>query len=264
MIFSSDAAERVEQADIDYFQVRIGELAQVAGNPYGAVVREIGTARAFLVQAMPHPLFNRVMGLTAGTAQELPELASWYAGHGRKLQVDVTPAQSSPELFTAITGQGLSQTGFSAGLYGDVALLTAPGADGPARVEPADPDEFGQVYADAFGFPDEGRDAMAVSMQVLAGHPDVRLYRARLGASTAAVALLFLNGKAGYLAMAATLPGHRRQGVHSALIRQRIHDARLAGCDLIVGHAAAGSASHRSMERLGLHLAYTKAIWTTP
>jgi len=264
VILSPDAAERAEQVDIDYFQVRVGQLAQVAGNPYGAVVREAGSARAFLVRALPHSLFNRVMGLTAGTAQELPELARWYAGHGTKLRVDVTPAQSSRELFTAMVGQGLSQTGFSAGLYGDVALLAAPGTDGPAQVEPADPDEFGRVYADGFGFPAEIRDAMTVSMQVLAGYPDVRMYRARVSASTAAVALLFLSGKTGYLATAATLPGHRRQGVHSALIRQRIHDARLAGCDLIVGHAAAASASHRSLERCGLHLAYTKAIWTTP
>jgi hypothetical protein len=132
------------------------------------------------------------------------------------------------------------------------------------QIGPADPDEFGRVYADGFGFPAGYRDAMAVSVQVLAGRPDVRLYRARVSAGTAGVALLFLGGKTGYLATAATLPGYRRQGVHSALARQRIHDASLAGCDLIVGHAAVGSASQRSMERCGLRLAYTKAIWSTP
>ena len=265
MICSPDAAARVEQADIDYLQARIGELARIAGNPYGAVVRKVGSAaRAFLVQALPNPLFNHVMGLTASTAAELPELARWYAAHGRKLQVDVTPAQSSRELFTAMTAQGLSQTGFYAGLFGDAALLAASGADGPVQVEPADPDEFGQVYADGFGFPAERRAAMAVSVQVLAGHPDVRLYRARISAGTAGVALLFLDGKTGYLATAAALPRYRRQGVHGALVRRRIHDARLAGCDLITGHAAVGSASQRSMERCGLRLAYTKAIWSTP
>jgi GNAT superfamily N-acetyltransferase len=264
VILSPDAAARVEQADIDYLQVRVGELARVAGNPYGAAVREVGTARAFLVRAVPNSLFNHVMGLTAGTAGELPELARWYAGHSRKLRVDVTPAQASPELFTALTGQGLSQTGFYAGLYGDMALLAAPEADGPVQVEPADPDEFGRVYADGFGFPAERRDAMAVSVRVLAGRPDVRFYRARVSASTAGVALLFLGGQAGYLATAATLPEYRGRGVHGALARRRIHDARLAGCDLIVGHAAAGSTSQRSMERCGLRLAYTKALWSAP
>jgi hypothetical protein len=266
VILSPDAAARVEQVEIDYLQVRIGELAQLAGNPYGAVVRQVRSARAFLVQAVPNPLFNHVMGLTADAVEELPELASWYAGHGRTLRVDVTPAQSSRELFTALAGLGLSQTGFYAGLYGDTAPLPAPGADGaegPAHVEPAGPDEFGAVYAEGFGFPAEHRAAMAVSVQVLAGRPDVRLYRARIGARTAGVALLFLSGTTGYLATATTLPGYRRQGVHGALARQRMHDARLAGCDLIVGHAAIGSASQRSMERCGLRLAYTKAVWST-
>jgi GNAT superfamily N-acetyltransferase len=261
---SQDAAARVEQVDIDYLQVRVGALAQVAGNPYGAVVRHAGSARAFLVQAVPNPLFNHVMGLTADVAGELPELARWYADHGRKLRVDVTPAQASSDLFAALASQGLSQTGFYAGLYGDIAPRAAPGTDGPVRVEPADPDEFGRVYADGFGFPAERRAAMAVSVQVLAGRPDVRLYRVRVGASTAGVALLFRGGKTGYLATAATLPGYRGRGVHGALARQRIHDARLAGCDMIVGHAAVGSASLRSMERCGLRLAYTKALWSTP
>ena len=268
-MLSPDAAVRVEQVGIDYLEVRIGELARVAGNPYGAVVRPAGSARAFLVQEIPNPLFNTVMGLTADTAAELPELARWYAGHGRKLRAEVAPAQSSRELFTALAAQGLSQTAFYAGLYSEAVPLAAPEAARSAQVETvqveaADPDEFGRVYADGFGFPAGRRDAMAVSVRVLAGRPDVRLYRARISASTAGVALLFLGGKTGYLATAATLPGYRRQGVHAALARQRIHDAHLAGCDLIVGHAAAGSASQRTMERCGLRLAYTKAIWSTP
>lgn len=108
MILSPDAAARVEQVEIDYLQVRIGELARVASNPYGAVVRQVRSVRAFLVQAVPNPLFNHVMGLTADAIEELPELARWYAGHGRKLRVDVTPAQSSRELFTALDSRRAS------------------------------------------------------------------------------------------------------------------------------------------------------------
>jgi hypothetical protein len=264
VILSPDAAARVEQVDVDYLRVRIGELARLAGNPYGAMVREAGSATAFLVEAVPNPLFNHVMGLTAGTAAELPALASWYAGHGRKLRVDVTPAQSSRELFTALADQGLSQTAFYAGLYSEVESPAEPAADGPVQIESADPDEFGRVYAEGFGFPPDRRAAMAVSVQVLAGRPDVRLYRVRVSGRTAGVGLLFLGGKTGYLATAATLPAYRRHGVHGALARHRIHHASLAGCNLIVGHAAVGSASQRSMERCGLRLAYTKAVWSAP
>lgn len=263
MTLSQDAAARVEQADIDYMEARVGALAQVEDNPYGAVVRRAGSARAFLVRALPNSLFNRVVGLTADRAGELPDLARWYAGHGQALRVDVTPAQSSRELFTALAGLGLSHSGFSAGLYADAAPHATAGADTPIQIETADPDEFARMYVDGFGFP-RSRRAMEVSMRVLAGRTDVCMYRARIGASTAAAALLFLSGNVGYLAMAATLPEYRGRGVQGALIRHRANAAVLAGCDLIVGHAEVGSISQRAMERSGLHLAYTKAIWTGP
>jgi hypothetical protein len=51
--------------------------------------------------------------------------------------------------------------------------------------------------------------------------------------------------------------------VQGALVRHRIDAAAQAGCDLIVGHTATGSGSQRTMERNGLRLAYTKALWTT-
>jgi hypothetical protein len=44
VILSQDAAARVEQVDVDHLQARVGALAQVAGNPYGAVVRSAGRA----------------------------------------------------------------------------------------------------------------------------------------------------------------------------------------------------------------------------
>ncbi|HEV2372366.1 MAG TPA: GNAT family N-acetyltransferase [Streptosporangiaceae bacterium] len=264
MILSQDAAARVEQVDIDYLEARIVALAQVTGNPYGAAIRRAGSARAFMVQAVPNPLFNHVMGLTANAVSELPELAQWYARHGKTTRVDVTPAQSSRELFTALAGQGLSQSGFYAALYADARPHAAREADGPIQVEPADPQEFARIYVEGFGFPSAHCNAMAVSVQVLAGRADVRFYRARIGASTAGVALLFLGENIGYLATAATLPDYRGRGIQSALIRHRLYAADDAGCDLTAGHTAAGSVSQRAMERSGLRLAYTKAIWSTP
>lgn len=263
VILSQDAAARVEQVDIDYLEARVGALAQIAGNPYGAVVRRAGSARAFMVQAVPNPLFNHVMGLTAAAAGELPELSRWYAGHDKALRVDVTPAQSSRELFAALAGLGLSHTGFYAGLYADTSPHPGPDTDVLIQVEHADPQEFAHIYVDGFGFPSAHRHAMAVSVQVLADRTDVSLYRARIGASTAGVALLFLGGNVGYLATAATLPGYRGRGVQGALIRHRTRAAGRAGCDLVVGHAAVGSVSQRVMERSGLRLAYTKALWST-
>jgi GNAT superfamily N-acetyltransferase len=263
MIVSQHAAARVEQVDSDYLRVRVGALAQLPGNPCGAVVRQIADAYGFLVQALPNPLFNHVAGLSAESAGHLADLAGWYGSHGMPLRVDVTPAQASPELLAALTAHGLSQTGFYAGLYTEALSAAAPDLDGHTSLDAADPEEFVRIYVQGFGFPAQRHEAMAASMHVLAGRKDTSFYRARIGAHTAGVGLLFLSGRVGYLATAATLPEYRGRGVQTALIRHRLHAASEAGCDLLVGHAAAGSGSQRTMERCGLRLAYTKAIWST-
>ena len=41
-----------------------------------------------------------------------------------------------------------------------------------------------------------------------------------------------------------------------------MHVANQLGCELIVGQARFGSISQNNMERAGMKIAYTKAIWT--
>jgi GNAT superfamily N-acetyltransferase len=261
MLLSQDAVGRVERADQDYLTARVGALSRLRGNPDGAQVRQFGNAYAFLVASVPNPVFNHVAGLAAEDVGALPELARWYRAHGLPLRVDITPAQADPVLFDALAGQGLRQTGFYTGLYARPATaITDPVAG--LRVEIADPAEFAQVYVAGFEFPRLRQDTMSRSVEVLAGHPCCRFFRARTGTATDGVGLLFLAGGTGYLATAATLPDRRGKGVQTALVRHRIAAAAEAGSDLIAGHAAAGSGSQRTMERCGLRVACTKAIWT--
>jgi GNAT superfamily N-acetyltransferase len=260
MLLSSDVTDRVERADLDYLVVRVGALAAVAGNPDGAVMRRVGSGCAFLVASVPNPVFNHVLGLTGAEVAVLPELADWYGAHGLPLRVDITPAQADPALFTAMAGLGLRQTGFYGGLYASAGAACADPVSG-VLVEPAEPDEFARVYVAGFEFPVRRRVSMARSVTVLAEQVGCRFFRARTGAETDGVGLLFLAGGTGYLATAATLPAARGQGVQTALVRHRVAVAVEAGADLIVGHTAVGSGSQRTMERCGLRVAYTKAIW---
>ena len=258
MLLSTDAADRVERVDAAYLSDRLTALSRLAGNPYGAAVRPVGEGYAFAVRALPNPPLNHVAGLTAANADQLGDLVDWYARYGRRIRVEVAPAQAGPELFAALARHGLHQSGFYAGLYGE----PAGGDDGPIPVEPADPDEFADCYVRGFEFPAERRQALAASVRVLAGRDDVGFYRARLGSATAGIGMLYRHAGVGYLATAATLPEHRGRGVQTALVRHRIAAATRAGCDLIAGHTAVGSASQRTMEHCGLRLAYTKAIFT--
>jgi GNAT superfamily N-acetyltransferase len=261
MLLSQDAVGRVERADQDYLAARVGALSRLPGNPDGAQVRQFGNAYAFLVASVPNPVFNHVAGLTAEDVGALPELARWYRAHGLLLRAEITPAQADPVLLGALAGQGLRQTGFYTGLYARPAMAITDPVAGP-RVEIADPAEFARVYVAGFEFPRPRQDTMARSVEVLAGHPGCRFFRARTGTATDGVGLLFLAGGTGYLATAATLPDRRGRGVQTALVRHRIAAAAEAGSDLIAGHAAPGSGSQRTMERCGLRVACTKAIWT--
>ena len=260
MLLSQDVADRVEQADLDYLVVRVGALAGAEGNPDGAEIRVEGAAHAFLVASVPNPVFNHVLGMTVRDVSALPALAGWYAGHGLPLRVDVTPAQADVALFDGMAALGMRQTGFYGGLFARP-VVTEPVAG--VVVEEADPAEFAQVYVRGFGFPASRWTTMARSVEVLAGRPECRFYRARTGAATDGVGLLFLADGTGYLATAATLPDSRGKGVQTALIRHRMAVTAESGADLVVGHTAVGSASQRTMERCGLTVAYTKAIWTS-
>ena len=58
----------------------------------------------------------------------------------------------------------------------------------------------------------------------------------------------------------ATLPGFRRRGVQTALIRQRLWEAAQSGCEYAVVSTMPGSGSQRNMERRGFRVAYTKLV----
>ena len=71
-----------------------------------------------------------------------------------------------------------------------------------------------------------------------------------------------MEGELATLAAAATLPAYRGMGVQRALLNKRIEKAVEQGAKYITSEAVFGSSSHRNMERQGMKLAYTKAIWT--
>lgn len=77
----------------------------------------------------------------------------------------------------------------------------------------------------------------------------------------AGVGLLYLQDRIGLLADATTLPEYRGKGCHAALIDHRVARAAERGCDLLTSFVEFGSASHRNLEKAGLRVAYTKAMW---
>ena len=265
-MLSAEVADRVENADIDYMTARITALAALPGNPHGAHVRRLGDATALLVAADPNPFYNNVMGMTARSVEHLADLGEWYAGHGVILRVDVTPQAGDDALYASLRAAGLSHVGFFGALYAtpDAVASCAVGIAGEVTIESAEIDEFASVYVEGLAYPSAHAATMTASVLVLSSVPDVHLFRARAGGRTIGVGLLHVCAGTAYLAAASTLIDARGRGAQLALIRHRVEVAAELGCDLAVGHAAFGSSSQRNLERAGLRMAYTKALWARP
>jgi len=87
-------------------------------------------------------------------------------------------------------------------------------------------------------------------------------YLARVDAVPAGGGMACIMREAGIVALfgTATLPGFRRRGVQTALIRQRLWEAAQSGCEYAVVSTMPGSGSQRNMERRGFRVAYTKLV----
>jgi len=92
--------------------------------------------------------------------------------------------------------------------------------------------------------------------------PRWSLFLGRFEGRPAATATLYIDGRAGYLADAATDPAFRGRGLHAALLGRRFAAAHAADAEFVCSGAAFLSASHRNMERVGMRLQFVRAIWT--
>jgi GNAT superfamily N-acetyltransferase len=77
------------------------------------------------------------------------------------------------------------------------------------------------------------------------------------GSPVGGAALAIQQGTALFIGDA-ILPGFRRNGWQSRLIRERLAIAHRNGCDLAVVSVLPGSSSHRNYERAGFQLIYMR------
>jgi GNAT superfamily N-acetyltransferase len=219
---------------------------------FGAVVAAADPTRPEL------DFVNRVYGLWPEDADRVAEIAAFYRDRGVRGWLELAPSARFERLAVTLTAAGWVQAGFYAMLHG--APDAGPGVDVEVERD-ADPQLFADVLLHGHGVPEGARVRDRASVARWAEIEEWRLYVARVEGEPAGAALLSVDDDVGYLANASTLPESRRLGVHTALIRARIADARAAGCELVAAQAEFGSASMRNLERAGLHPAYTKAVW---
>ena len=266
-VVTAELADKLERSEAEYMASDMSALRTDADNPLGVDVAYFGDATALAMSGVDDWEFNRTIGLRGQRSEGIDAVLGWYRERGVDCRFDVAPMLCSERVRRDLAERGYYQSGFHTVLYGE-----------PTREQPAAGDG---VEVNEVGFGDMGTfaglfmlyyDDMDVAPDLIgraranveARHPlpGWRLYVAAVDGTPAAFGALYVSGGVGSLAGAATAPRYRGRGCQSALVRRRIADAAAEGCDLVAAQATPGSSSQRNMERAGLRVAYTKAIWS--
>lgn len=239
--------ERAEiEAYVDAFRAS-PELCDVA---------EIGGALCTIFHKLDERTFNRVLGLSSTDA--LDEIAAFFG--------------DEPWWVSDSHGLGpeLEKRGFELD-YGWMKFSRGIGprrAQSDLRVERVDEDraaDFADVVTGGFGMPDWCRPLA----QNVVGRPGWSCYVAFDGDKPAGAGALFVHEGVGWIGLGATLPDFRGRGAQSAILADRIEDARKQGCRLITTETGERtndrpSNSYRNILRAGFREAGVRPNYRAP
>lgn len=261
-VMNVELAKRLEQSEIDTMYSRLKTLQEQENNPMGIDIQTFGSAMAFSAKGIPGPSFNTVKGVTFTDKKEIDEIIDYYKKQDIPCHFEITPAHSTPELFEYLSQKGFYQTDFHTTLYGDVTKNTISNEVIVRDLEEYEFHLFGDIYVKSFGMPTFTIDGVSQNNKVLYGKDGWRFYLALIENTPAAIGVLYANKGVASLAASATLPHLQGKGCQTALLKHRMNAAKQLSCELVVGQARFGSISQNNMERSGMKIAYTKAIWT--
>lgn len=262
-VLTKSLAQTIEQSEIDTLVSRLNGIRSIGSNPMGAEVKRFGNATAFSVQNIPGPSFNTVKGITDEDINQIDSILDFYQKKGIPAQFEITPAHASSSLMTHLTGKGFYQSGFHTSLFSELSTMGEKMAS-PISIRKLAGNEFdifASIYAKGFNMPAFLKEGIAQNNGVLHDNKNWTFYLASIEGEPAGIGVIFIQDNVANLAAAATLPTMRHKGIHQALINKRVQQAIISNCNLIVGQAAFGNVSQNNMEKAGMRIAYTKAIW---
>lgn len=264
-VVHKELAERIGQAEIDFLTSRISSIGERSGNPEGVEIKRFGSATAFYIRTMPWGIFNSVKGFSLEDTDKLGEIAQFYRERERVFQLDINPADCDSRMFTSLAGHGLNQQGFHSVLYG-LPIKETPQCPAGITIrevaDEADFDSYAGIHCIASGMSAADKHHFVNNNIGLLNRPGWKIYLALLNDMPAAVAVMHISGSIASCTLAATAPEFRRNGLQTALLQRRIHDAHRAGCELVAAQASFGSTSQHNMERVGMRIAWTRAVWS--
>ncbi|MFB4169412.1 GNAT family N-acetyltransferase [Virgibacillus sp. JSM 102003] len=263
-IMNIDIAKTIEQSEVDTMSSRLTAIKNIKNNPMKVEVKNFGMATAFTVKNIPGPSFNTVKGLHYTDVNLLDEIIAFYDKENIPCRFEVTPAHASSELFFKLAHRGFYQTSFHTALYSTPSLDNNDLLNSEIsirKIEKNEFDIFAEIYVKGFQMPNFVKSGVAENNRVLYDDENWKFYLASVKSEPVGIGVLFVKNGTATLAASATLPGYRNKGVHTALLIKRINEAQSMKLGLVAGQAEFGSTSQTNMQRLGMNIAYTKAIW---
>ena len=233
----------------------------------GVVSSDLGGGVALAVKHDPSGYWSKAVGLGITervTADLVAELSAFYAAHGGSRAT----VQIAPEALPTDWDQVAAAHDISLGSSW-VKLLRPAGAKPPVghtalRVglaPSAGLAEWAHVLLEGLGMPHELDELFSATDDDAFRH-----VAAWDGTRMVAAATLFLDGNAGHLFGAATLPGYRGTGAQSALIALRLQEAEAAGVDWVVAETweetpESPNSSFHNLVRAGFEPLYVRQNW---
>jgi len=215
--------------------------------------------------------FNRCIGLSDEDLESVSSIHQEFIAAGASPRFDVSPYSVGPRIMWTLSELGLYCARYHTFLYASVAELAAADA-GSVEVVLVDGrlvNEFSSVWRQSYlevagipsSVPSNWTRELADSVALLYKDPDWRLYLACVDGQPAAAAAMHCQDGVATFEIVGTLPEYRRRGCQTALLRRRIRDASLCGCDLVAAQSGLLTTSQKNMERCGLRVAFNRAVW---
>ncbi|HET9966768.1 MAG TPA: GNAT family N-acetyltransferase [Streptosporangiaceae bacterium] len=262
-------AGRIERAEAQLITLS-NEAARRRAGSAGFVIPVAGGVASF---AGPGSPYNKVAGLGFGGVPDAPalgEIERAFAAFGAPVPVELAHL-GDPAVLAVLAARGYRLESFENVL--GRALADVPGRVLPPGVEvrlsTEDESESwldvvaeGSAYPDTQGVPwheEFSREAIVEAEHDSIAAGCVRYAALRDGVIVGGATMRTADGVA-QLTGAATVPAHRRRGVHTALLSARLADAAAAGGDVAVIITQPGSRSQQNAQRQGFDLLYTRAV----
>jgi hypothetical protein len=237
----------------------------------GLRAQRVGSATLLVMPGVPHPWFNRLIGLGVGepaTEEMVDGALSVYRDAGvSSFWIPVSPNAQPAELPQWLRARGLQPLGNWAKVYRGRDLMGAVSTE-LAIVEantPALAASFSAVVRRSFEMP----SLVGPLFEALVGRAGWRVFLALESGVPAAAGAALVQGEVAWLGLDATLPSRRRQGGQGAIMRERVRACIGAGCRWMVGEVEESlperpNPSHHNTIRTGFQVAYLRPSYGPP